>query len=218
MGGSFKIRCCCLSPLLNFVLVSSSFFSPLGWTLAPISASKITPKSIQDRFDTSKGSQEASKTDFRALKSRPKAFDSAPRRLPKGVLEAPKRLLAWLLDRLRHQQGFITSQTHSDLSLSWKDQFSTWLRGSDITPNSSYFIVKKSQGWTTHILPKTKGQHFHLLIQAQETLMSSPYACAHSCTSKQISRSKHISSSQLNTAWLSEKREGRHKRHCFSTA
>ena len=118
MRTSFKIRCCSLSPLLKFVRVSSSLFSPLGWTLASISASKITPKSIQDHFDTSKSSQEAPKTDFGAPKSRPKAFDSAPRSLPKGVLEAPKRLLVRLLDRVRHhQEGFITIQTHSDLSL-----------------------------------------------------------------------------------------------------
>ena len=107
---------------------------------------KMIPKSIQDRFDTSKGSQEASKTDFRALKSRPKAFDSAPRSLPKGVLEAPKRLLVRLLDRLRHhQEGFITIQTHSDLFFNSIDQFLSWLRRSELAVNSSEFITHTSQ-------------------------------------------------------------------------
>ena len=97
----------------------NSFFNGFGPRFCTISGSRITPKSIQDQFDTSKTSQEAPKTDFGAPKTRPKAFDSAPRRLPNGVLEAPKRLLVRLLDRLRHQQeGFLTIQTHSDVSLS----------------------------------------------------------------------------------------------------
>ena len=125
--------------------------------LASTLVSQTASKSIHDRFDASKSSWDALKTDFGAPKSRPDAFNSVPR----GFQKTSWRILSRLLDRLSHQQeGFITIQVRSDLFLSWTDPSSTWLIWSDIALNSSYFIVKKSQGWTTHILPKTKKASF----------------------------------------------------------